>query len=220
MQAVRVAEELGIASVLVPPHAGVLSAFGLLASDFVHYETRTHRLRVDEATMAEFKRVLHTLAESVGRYLERLGLGTKPALSYALQMRYAHQAFEIPVELNHDELESLDAASLMQRFHSAHQRIFEFSADHACDIVSFRVGGAVSPASVPVLSQPAGSDQAPESITLFDQGHSLICECLARGTLANAVSGPALIEDGTSTIYVAPGWSAQPDAHANLVISR
>ena len=38
MLAARLAEELGMATVLVPPHAGVLSAYGLLASDNVHFE--------------------------------------------------------------------------------------------------------------------------------------------------------------------------------------
>ena len=43
LHAARVAEELGIGTILVPPNAGVLSAFGLLASDYTRYDTQTRK---------------------------------------------------------------------------------------------------------------------------------------------------------------------------------
>ena len=53
LHAARVAEVLGIATIVIPPAAGVLSAFGLVASDFVRYESRTVRFALDEAGAAE-----------------------------------------------------------------------------------------------------------------------------------------------------------------------
>ena len=44
LHAARVAEDLSIERVVVPPNAGVLSASGLLLSDHIHYRTRTRRL--------------------------------------------------------------------------------------------------------------------------------------------------------------------------------
>src|SRR5690606_33332984 len=62
LHACEVADELGINRILVPPHAGVLSAFGLLASDFVHFETRTQRIVVkDDASLDELRKVVTEL---------------------------------------------------------------------------------------------------------------------------------------------------------------
>ena len=52
LHAARVADVLGIATIVIPPAAGVLSAFGLVAPDFVRYESRTDRLALDEAGAA------------------------------------------------------------------------------------------------------------------------------------------------------------------------
>ena len=61
LHAARVAEVLSIATIVIPPAAGVLSAFGLVASDFVRYESRTVRFPIDEASAAD--RVREQFAE-------------------------------------------------------------------------------------------------------------------------------------------------------------
>src|SRR5437868_15375624 len=50
MQAAQIAEELGIDTVVAPPNPGVTSAHGLLASDFIKYDTLTHRTQIDDTT--------------------------------------------------------------------------------------------------------------------------------------------------------------------------
>ena len=45
LHAAKVAEELGIATIVVPPAAGIISAYGLIASDFVLFESMTRRCR-------------------------------------------------------------------------------------------------------------------------------------------------------------------------------
>jgi N-methylhydantoinase A len=220
MQALRVADELGIDTVVVPPHAGVLSALGLVVADFVHFETRTHRLRVGAETMAEFVQVLDALETSVRAYLATLDLVDEVALSLTLQMRYAHQAFEIPVDLDPLLARDIDATALRERFDAAHRGIFGFAADHPCDIVSFRVGGAVPPDEVLTTDPARAAAEPPRQVSIYDQGSTQACLCQARDGIHTAVAGPFLIEDGTSTIFLAPGWSAHPDEHGNLIMRK
>ena len=49
LHAGRIAEDLGIETVVVPQNAGVLSAFGLLASDYSQYDTVTRKMPLDAA---------------------------------------------------------------------------------------------------------------------------------------------------------------------------
>ena len=78
------------------------------------------------------------------------------------------QAFEVAVQLGAEEIARLDAAHLRERFNDAHHRIFEFddSRTNRPEIVSFRLGIASPPPSVPAL---AGTDEAPHEAA----GHAL-----------------------------------------------
>ena len=57
LHAARVAEDLNIDTVVVPPNAGVLSASGLLLSDYVHYRSQTKRLLLNEKNLNNKKQI-------------------------------------------------------------------------------------------------------------------------------------------------------------------
>ena len=224
LHAARVAEVLGIATIVVPPAAGVLSAFGLVASDFVRYESRTVRIAIDEKGAAE--RVRETFAAMrAGAAAAFAALGLRSALrfTHTLEMRYVGQAFEVPVPLREDEIACLDAAFLRERFNEAHHRIFEFddSRTNRPEIVSFRLGIASPPPASPAL---AATDEAPLStpVTLFDGGERTTARRVNRRALLDAGEreGPLLIGDDTSTAYVPPGWRARVDPHHNVILTR
>ncbi len=224
LHAARVAEVLGISSIVIPPAAGVLSAFGLVASDFVRYESRTVRFALDEAGAA--KRVREQFAAmraDAEAAFAALGLTRGLVYTHTLEMRYVGQAFEVAVQLDAEEIARLDAAHLRERFNDAHHRIFEFddSRTNRPEIVSFRLGIASPPPSVPAL---AGTDEAPHEalVTLFDGGERVSARRLNRSALLQAGTGegPLLIADDTSTAYVPPGWRARVDSHHNVILTR
>ena len=223
LHAARVAEVLSIATIVIPPAAGVLSAFGLVASDFVRYESRTVRFPIDEASAAE--RVREQFAEmrtGAEAAFAELGITSALRFTHTLEMRYVGQAFEVPVTLDEDEIASLDAAFLRARFNEAHHRIFEFddSRTNRPEIVSFRLGIASPPPSIPEL---AATDGAPRSdtVTIFDAGERRAARRVNRRALLDAGGGegPLLIGDDTSTAYVPPGWRARVDAHHNVILT-
>jgi len=49
LHAARIAEELGISTIVVPPNAGVISAYGLVASDYTKFDAVTRKMKLDEA---------------------------------------------------------------------------------------------------------------------------------------------------------------------------
>ena len=224
LHAARVAEVLGIATILVPPAAGVLSAFGLVASDFVRYESRTVRFAIDEAgaagrVRAQFE-AMRAEAESA---FTQLGLTSGLGFAHTLEMRYIGQAFEVPIHLSEDEIASLDEAFLREKFNEAHHRIFEFddSRTNRPEIVSFRLGIASPPPSIPVL---AATDDAPLTapIEVFDAGERRSALRVNRRTLREEGErrGPLLIGEDTSTAYVPPAWRARVDSHHNVILTR
>ena len=206
LHAARVAEVLGIETIVVPPAAGVLSAFGLVASDFVRYESRTVRFAIDEAgaaarVRAQFREMR---TDATGAFAE-LSLTSGLRFTHTLEMRYIGQAFEVPIHLCEEEIAGLDEAFLREKFNEAHHRIFEFddSRTNRPEVVSFRLGIASPPPSVPEL---AATDDAPFAapIEVFDAGERRQALRVNRRTLSEGgeCAGPLLIRDDTSTAYV------------------
>ena len=224
LHAAAVARELDIATVVVPPNAGVLSAYGLLASDYVTYETRTRRIEVDDAAADAVREVFAELGQVASDRFQALGVKGEVTRTHTLDMRYVGQAFEVTVPLGVGELVSLDEASLMARFDAAHHRVFEFGGSGGlarAEIVSFRLGSAVSPGALPALKEAAEAG-IPTEIEVFDAGARVTTARWRRAALPRGdwLDGPMLIEDVTSTILVPAGWRAQVDACDNLVMKR
>ena len=224
LHAARVADVLGISTIVVPPAAGVLSAFGLVASDFVRYESRTVRIAIDEAGAAErVREQFASMRADAEAAFAALGLARGLCYTHTLEMRYVGQAFEVAVPLREEEIARLDAAFLRERFNEAHHRIFEFddSRTNRPEIVSFRLGIASPPPDVPAL---AGTDDAPHAaaVTVFDAGERRRARRVNRSALLDAGGdeGPLLIADDTSTAYVPPGWRAHVDAQQNVILTR
>ena len=224
LHAARVAEVLGIGTIVIPPAAGVLSAFGLVASDFVRYESRTVRFAIDEAgAAARVRAQFREMRTDAAAAFAELGLTSGLRFTHTLEMRYIGQAFEVPIHLSDEEIAHLDEAFLREKFNEAHHRIFEFddSRTNRPEVVSFRLGIASPPPSIPELT---AIDDAPFSapVEVFDAGERRRALRVNRRTLSEGgeCAGPLLIGDDTSTAYVPPGWRARVDPHHNVILTR
>jgi len=193
LHAAAVAEELGIARVLVPPGAGVLSAYGLLAADNTLLAARTRRRVIGPGVAEEVRREVAAMRDELAARLDAYGVVGERRLEVSLDMRLVGQAFEIGVALEGDP----DEAGLLAAFSAAHERIYRAPVDtraRAVEIVSYRVGLHVARAGLPGL---AGARR-----------------------LEARRPGPFLIEDSTASIWVPPGWTAEEDEAGNLLLTR
>src|SRR4029079_2161450 len=57
LHAARIAEELGISAIVVPPNAGVISAYGLVASDYTKFDAVTRKMKLDDGSATEAGRI-------------------------------------------------------------------------------------------------------------------------------------------------------------------
>ena len=170
LHAAKVAEELGIATIVVPPAAGIISAYGLIASDFVLFESMTHRAVADEGAADVLREVFRVMR---GRALERAtasGLEGRLVLSLTAEMRFVGQAFEVPVLFEESELETLNAADVRQRFGEAHQRVYFFGgeATKPIEFVSFRLGVVAPLEELPLLAETKAAEAPARPIRIFD----------------------------------------------------
>ena len=220
LHAARVAEELNITTLCVPPSAGVLSAYGLLASDFVRFDTRTNKTRVDHEAPDRVREMFDQMGTEAAAAFASLSITNPIEFSHVLEMRYVGQAFEVPIELDAEQLNGLTEEQLVALFDTAHHRLFDFdeASHNRVEIVSFRLGAAVAPGAIPMLRDES-TPAAPGRTRIFDQGREIECDLAVRSSLSEG-TGPILIEDETSTLYIPEGWYFEVDQHHNLIAHK
>ena len=225
LHACRIAEDLGCGTVVVPPNAGVLSAYGLLAADYRQFDTTTRKMLVDEATPAAVAEVFEDMRKRAVERFVLMGLGHDPQLSFIADMRFVGQAFEVAVEVDHTNLDQLNADDLRQLFAAEHHRVFMHGGDanNPIEIVSFRLGVTAPLDNIPTLTEESGGEPASAvPWTMWEHGGEHRGQAGARALMkaGDRLVGPYLLEDATSSISVPEGWSAQLDENHNLVLKR
>jgi len=225
LHAGRIAEDLGIATIVVPQNAGVLSAFGLLAADYTQYETVTRKIPLDAAAPGAVREVLATLRDDLAARLRSAGMEGELAYTYTLQMRFVGQAFEVEVPLLDADVHALSVAMLERAFDEANRRVYMQSvgaglAGKRAEIVGFRAGAtAAGNCPLPPRST-APAVNAKRTHGIHENRDARTCAVLTRASLrgGDGAAGPLLIEDETATIYVPPDWHATEDATGNLIV--
>lgn len=137
----RLAERLGMTRAIIPPHAGVLSALGLVsAPQRVEFSTPCHQT-AGEVGEAEFSSLYEFLAS------EALGELPDADVVRLADCRYPGQGYEITVPVRGD------GSQLAQEFHQAHRQRYGHSDEsRAVEIVNARLVASVRGTSLDLSS--------------------------------------------------------------------
>ncbi|MFT3874200.1 MAG: hydantoinase/oxoprolinase family protein [Nocardioides sp.] len=220
LHAAKVAEDLKMRRVIVPPNAGIASAFGLLAADFKREYSQTWFVQSEEG--GDLAEPAGHLFERAAADLEAYGLDIADGdLSYIADMRYRGQGFEIAVEMPHPDA---SVNEMLVRFNDHHAaRYGHADRDRAVQIVTIRLTvRIVNPAKPRIVAQVGDTRPPGRRITVFEGGESRAALLFDRAELATGESyrGPVIVTEPTSTTFVPSGWTLQVDELANLTLER
>ena len=222
MHATVLAEDIGMSEVLIPRFPGNLSALGLLASDQVHEMVRTFLGRLDSINLSELAGVREAHAAEGRAELARRGFDRDAMrLAHALDMRYAHQAFEITVDMADDAEWSVE--TLRDAFLGTYRRHYGHAdPDGDVEVVNVRTSviGLTRKPSVPRLDPGPGTVEGAviaRREAWFDDARVNVA-VYERERLPVDVSfeGPAIVEEDGATTVITPGWIARADRSGNL----
>ncbi len=214
LHATSVARALGMSAVLIPPHAGVFSALGLLLSPQRQDVVQTVRLRAD---LSDLDHTLAQLEERATREME-VSLGVSPSvLTSSIDARYRGQSHETNVSYQR----GAGADRLRADFTAAHQLRNGFSLDdHEVEVVTLRVA-ATAPASLtwndlafrPEPGEPRrGVRVSPDGSEMTRWWRPALRE-------GSTVEGPALIEEAEATTFLDRSETAQVLGDGTLEIT-
>jgi N-methylhydantoinase A len=196
LHACEIADELGIATVIVPRLAGALSALGMLLAD------RTRDYSVGALGVSDHETRFRKLEKQAKKDVRGA------TLQRFADVRYAGQSYELTVPWNSD-------------FHKEHRRIYGYAdPKRATQVVTLRVRATVR-VEKPSLRVSAARRVKSDVRRVWIGGRWREIAASPRESLgAEAVPGPALITDYGSTTLVPPGWSMRQDRAGSLILRR
>jgi len=223
LHAARVAEDLGVTRIVVPPSAGVISAYGLIASDFTQFSILTRRVVADESAADVLRTAFAEMRTEAVERARAMRLDGELGLEFFADMRFVGQAFEVAVAFDPDELPALGANDVRDRFREAHHRVYFFRGNESkpVEFVSFRLGVTAPLAGLPMLTETETGRPLDHDIDVFDDRRWQRGRLVSRASMREGVevTGPALLEDPTSTVFLPAGWVATRDAADNTVMT-
>ena len=170
-------------TVLVPPHAGVLSALGLAVSAERREAMTSVMQKVSTIDAARLSALCAALA---GR------TGVLARTEYRARMRYAGQGHELDVGIEPGD----DGATIARRFGETHAARMGFTLERAIEVVSLRAAAIGEPVPLQLARRGAASWR---SDAMVDTG----------APLDATVRGPATIALPDATLLVREGWTAR-----------
>ena len=205
LHAGALARSLEMAGVIVPPYAGVFSAFGLLLSPPRADAAQT--INAVEATSGLLPAAARSLLAAARQQIEADSGQAAQTEALIVDMRYAGQAHETSVP--YSEGEPWDP--LCERFHRLHAERNGFSRPgdpvEAVTVRAEAVGSAaLSWADLPEFAAEPGDPRRGSRLVIGPSGTSE-AQVWWRPALAvgSEVVGPAIIAEGESTTYLAVG---------------
>jgi 5-oxoprolinase (ATP-hydrolysing) len=210
-----VADALNIRRVLLPPLAGVLSAWGIGLADLVALRQAPIQRPLDAAALDEARARVEALGREAATELAAQGLPAADCrITHRLSLRCAGSDTTLEVRLAAE-------AEVRAEFAAAFERRFGFAPTQDLVLESVEAearggGGAPEGATEPEVGAPRGSCRA------WDNGRWRDIPLVPRSALAcgERVAGPALVPERNATTWVAAGWEARVDPHGNLLLER
>jgi N-methylhydantoinase A len=208
------AEALGMRQAMVPVHAGVLSALGMLTAPRGRQLSRTRQGLLAGMTAAEIEADLAQLRAEGERSLIQEGLDPGDISARpSLDLRYRGQSYTLTVSWQGDGAASAEA------FHLAHQERYGHRLDLPVELVNLRLQLQGPQPSLPLHQLETAQAAGPSAFTALS-GIEDAVPVWAREQLApgQVLEGPALITETVSTTWLAPGWHCLVDPYGNLIL--
>ena len=212
LHAVAIAAEAGMDTVLVPPHPGLASAFGLLVADLKHDFAVTEVVRLAEASPDDLERACRGL-EARGRGMLAAEGVTADRMRFerTVDLRYVGQSYNLTLALGGDALTRATLDELGRRFAALHAKTYGFAeADEPCELVHVRLT-AVGRIAKPPIAQAAVAPAAAAAVrsVYFEKRGVLPTAVVARSSLRPGVPlrGPP-----SSRRRTPPPWSTPAGA--------
>ncbi|MGV9672070.1 hydantoinase/oxoprolinase family protein [Gordonia sp. NPDC003504] len=228
VHAAAIAHELEIPVLVTPRDSSIFCAAGMLVCDFKHDYVQSAHDRLDTLDPAALAAIWQRMA-SEGRETLHVEGVTDDAISYepSMDMRYKGQWYELTISVDPGAVgASPDLGAIAQAFHEEHAVLFGYNnLEMSIEILNIRLSVVgktsderISLSSEVAVDMPFGAGRR----EIYSPLRREMVEAeVYRGTAmgpGTQISGPAVIELGTTTIIVLDQYDCVVDRSGSFVM--
>ncbi len=215
LHACSLAEKLGIGTIFIPRHPGLLSALGMVQAPSIRDDSRSVLLS-SRGSMERIESIFVEMELDARAAMADEGIAPKTlVLERRVDMRYQGQSFELSVMME---------GCFEENFHLAHQQRYGYrDDDRPLEIVTLRLRARGPAMKLPDASvRPKEPCQALAAAMVRIDGRDCSCALVMRDALSvgERLPGPALILEDSSTHLIRPGWVARVQEGGELILRR
>ena len=227
LHACRLAEKVGVSTIIVPKGAGVGSAIGFLRAPVAYEITRSAVVSLESFDAVRVNALLTAMTADARAVVEPALGKAKPMIHVIADCRYVGQGHEIRVSVPVKALTKADGAKLKAEFERLYAQVYGLKIPHQeAEAITWSVTVSSQPVK-PKRAAKASAKAAPmprSRRTLYDPalGKQVQAPVYWRFDMAPgaAIKGPAIIaEDETSTI-VGANFKASVNSLGYIVLER
>jgi N-methylhydantoinase A len=228
LHAAHLADQLGLETILVPTHPGLLSAWGMLGTAPLHTFSLGLMLRLDQANaqrkgllaQPDVEQAIARLTAQADQAMAREGvLPAERIYAAAADMRYLGQSYELTVPLG--------PGNPVELFTKRHAQLYGYVApDKPLEVTAVRLEATcaappIQPPTLPLRDGPLPtallevlpSNEAEVSApTMFVERSDLL--------QGDVLDGPAIVGEYSATTLVPAGWRLRVNELGQLVLRR
>ena len=221
-------DSLGIKRVVVPPVAALYSAFGMFAMDIGQDYARSFVGRASNIDLDALNRVYAELeAEALASFNQHGVPPDQVVIKRSADLRYVGQFHEVEVDMAGGKItrEAVDAAAA--GFARKHEELYTFAMPwKAVEILTLRLK-ATTPNAPFNLPQVTKGDADPKPAlkrrrTCRFNGRDIDTPIYdgEKVLAGNVISGPAIIEETTTTVVIPEAYVCSVDKYKNYILTR
>ena len=220
-----VARLMGSWPAISPVSPGVLCALGDATTRMRTETARSFSRRANNTDVEELVSLLDELSAQTRAELTNDGVPEKEIKSeFEVDIRYAGQAFEVPLTIDQETLHEKGIADLIDRFDDEHRRLFTFNMDTPHEIVNVRAVALGEAPQLPAAELEKGDGNAGDAKirdhSVWMNGNIQAAAIYDRSKLKweDVIPGPAIVTEMDSTTLVEAGCVARVDTVGNILI--
>ena len=221
-----VAKLMGSWPAVSPVSPGVLCALGDATTRMRTETARSFSRLAGDTDIEELVAILDEMAVQTRSELIEDGIPEGEISSaFEVDVRYAGQAFEVPLTIDQATLRSEGIEGILKRFDEEHHRLFTFNMDTPQEIVNLRAVALGEAPQLPAAELPEGNGN-PEAAkirdhTLWMDGREQKAAIYDRARLhqGDTIPGPSIVTEMDSTTLIESGCVGVIDAVGNILIN-
>ncbi len=228
VHAASIADQLHIPTVIVPTVAATYSAFGMFAMDMGRNYARSYIARSAQLDLERLNRLYVEMEQEAIDGFAALDVAAEDvSFARSADLRYVGQFHEVEVAVPDGVLTRDAITTTMENFHSKHDQLYTFNmAWQGVEFLTFRLRATTPRAPFELRRIAAAQDDVSSALkrrrTCWFDGEAVDTP-VYDGALLGAghiLSGPAIIEETTTTVVIPSRYDCRVDDQKNYILTR